>query len=151
LTLFQELTYRLFCCALCFAWVLICSECDCGHRYCCEEHSKKGRREKHAQAQADYQRNNHEKWKDAHREQQKSYRDRKRAEQREQSASRVTDHSLEKPAIQSSLSVSAPTPAATDVSEPAIEALFRDRPMCCMFCGKVLAPDAGVHVWSESG
>jgi hypothetical protein len=74
----QELTYRLFSCAFCAALVLICSKCDYGHRYCSKEHSKQGRRQKHAVAQSNYQRDNHETWKAAHKGQQKSYRDRER-------------------------------------------------------------------------
>jgi hypothetical protein len=148
---FQGRTYRLFYCARCAALVLICSECDCGHRYCSEEHSKEARRQKHAQAQANYQRKHHKEWRVAHREHQKSYRERERAEQRRRSASGVTDQSLEKPATQINVSVHAPTPAATDANEPAVEARFRDKPMCCMFCRNVLAPFAGVHVWRWSG
>lgn len=72
----QGLTYRLFSCALCATLVLICNKCDYGHRYCSKEHSKEGRRQKHAKAQADYQREHHATWKNAHRTDQKNYRDR---------------------------------------------------------------------------
>lgn len=74
----QGLTYRLFNCALCAGQALICSECDRGHRYCCKEHSKEGRRQNRAKTQADYQRRHHETWKLAHKDQQKDYRDRER-------------------------------------------------------------------------
>jgi hypothetical protein len=213
---FQGLTYRLFSCALCAALVLICSKCDYGHRYCCEEHSKEGRRQKHAKAQADYQREHHDTWKVVHKDQQQKYRDRKRAgapndpqttasdssnsaskpapkkvvvtgclipqqipmdaaecsspdtcadqgteflddftpeskrtEEREQAASRVTDQTLASPATQIKVSVQA-HPATDDTSERPIEARYRHKPMCCMFCERVLASFAGVStcIWS---
>jgi hypothetical protein len=232
--------------------VLICSECDCGHRYCCDEHSKEGRRQKHANAQADYQREHHETWKTAHKDQQKNYRDRereqaarlactavgvgcavpvvaaddpqatasssssapgrvvvtgslmpqvqqketanpvtaitfedltengfvtvanavqrsspataavqgvqlvdgfapehKRTEECEQVVTGVTDQSLEGPATQGKVSVQA-HPAKDDTRERLIEARFRHKPMCCMFCDRVLASYAGVNtrIWS---
>jgi hypothetical protein len=142
---YQGLTYRLFSCELCAAMVLICSSCDFGHRYCCQEHSKEGRRRKHAKAQADYQQEHHEAWKSAHRDQQRKYRDcereRKRAEAAQGVASRVTDHTLSGGPAKTKVDV---IPTTDTISERPIEVLFRDKPMCCMFCQRVLASFAGI-------
>jgi hypothetical protein len=149
---FQGLIYRLFCCELCAAMVLICSKCDFGHRYCCKEHSKEGRRQKHANAQAHHQEEHHEAWKDAHRTAQKKYRDgereRKQAQAAQRAASRVTDHTLlGRP---EPIKVHA-IPATDTTSERPIETLFRDKPMCCMFCKRVLASFASISTrrWTE--
>ena len=84
--IFQGLRYRLFNCALCAVLVLICRECDRGHRYCSKEHSKEGRRQKHAKSQADHQHNNHDTWTVAHQGHQKNYRDRERERERAEAA-----------------------------------------------------------------
>jgi hypothetical protein len=80
--LLQGRTYRVFACALCFVMVLICSKCDRGHFYCCEEHSKAGRRRNHAETQARYKEKNQkerpEEWREDRRESQQKHRDGKR-------------------------------------------------------------------------
>jgi hypothetical protein len=149
---FVELTYRLFRCGQCSALLLIDRKCDSGHRYCSDTCRKEARREKHAQAQADYQRDHHEKWKIAHRNDQKNYRDRERAreEQLKRAASGVTDQGLVHPATKINIAVSAPT-ATEDPGERPTEARFQHLPMCCMFCGRLLAPFAGSSIQRWSG
>lgn len=113
---FQGLIYRLFNCALCNVLVLICGECDCGHRYCSKEHSKEGRRRKCAQAQAKYQRNRHDTWVVAHKEQQRSYRDRKRAEAEERTQCPVVSVGGSMPEPQPVASADEPQPPASSSS-----------------------------------
>jgi hypothetical protein len=150
--LFVELTYRLFHCGHCTALVLVCRKCDHGYRYCSEECSKEARRQKHVRAQADYQRKHHEQWKVAHRAQQRCFRDRerRRTEQRKQAASGVTDQGLENPAIPINVAAQEP-PATNDNSEGTVDNRFRHQPMCCMFCGRILAPFAGSSTLRWSG
>ena len=74
---FVWLTYRLFCCGLCGALILICRRCDCGHRYCSKACSQEARRENRCLAQENYQRDNPV-WKEAHRNRQRALRRRRR-------------------------------------------------------------------------
>jgi len=150
--LFVELTYRLFRCGRCAALVLVCRKCDHGYRYCSEECSKEARRQKHARAQADYQRVHHEQWRVAHRAQQRCFRDRerRRTEPRKQAVSGVTDQSLASPATPINVAAHA-LPATDDNSEWRVDARFRHQSMVCMFCGRILAPFAGSSTLRWSG
>jgi hypothetical protein len=76
-TFLGRITYRIYCCGLCNALVLICRWCDCGHRYCSKKCSKEARRQNRCRTQADYQRDNAE-WKEAHSVGQKAMRCRRR-------------------------------------------------------------------------